>query len=245
MKRILLAVCFVLASAVALAKPPTRTPRPHTPSIDAGADDAGSSSLTAPSVQDASISPTVVTPTDAGASENSARVSPLTPPAAEFPHGVDAGAPSFDYDRILSDVAALRARVAAATDLMFRSKLAIQVRTDGKYAKIARLNVAVDDGTVFTGKPGAKPEELMTVYEHAVAPGRHAVTVDIERADERDEGFRTAQKSRMIVDVPKDQRLNVEVILVDESTMGGDFPTDKNGRYDLRIRMRAVAKAAP
>jgi hypothetical protein len=180
----------------------------------------------------------------ADSNSSGARLSPLTPTAAEFAQASDAGAQAFDYDRVISDVAALRARVAAATELMFRSKLVIQVKAEGKYAKIARLNVALDDGVVFSAKPGFKPEDFATVYEHAVAPGRHAVTVDVERADEREDGFRSSQKSRLVVDVPKDHRLNVEVILVDDSTMGGDFTSDRSGRYDLRIRMRAVAKVA-
>ena len=46
-----------------------------------------------------------------------------------------------------------------------------------------------------------------------------------------------------MVDVPNDQRLAVELALWDDSNMGGDFPADKKGRYDLRVRMRAKAKA--
>jgi hypothetical protein len=249
-KRLAILVCM-LSSALALAKPPAAVPaRPPVPSkprpvtaattSDAGMEPSDAATQPAPAPSDRATAQ----PSDGG-TEMGPRTSPLTPPAAEFPQVLDAGAAAFDYDRVLSDIAALRARVSAATELMFRSRMTVQVRSDGKYAKIARLNVALDDGTVFTGKPGFKPDDFVTVYEHAVAPGRHAVTVDVERADAREEGFRSSQKSRLIVDVPKDQKLTVEVILVDESTMGGDFPSDKSGRYDLRIRMRAVAKGAP
>jgi hypothetical protein len=80
------------------------------------------------------------------------------------------------------------------------------------------------------------------VYDHGVAPGRHALTVDVERKDDRDDRFRSADRSRFTVDVPQGSRLEVEVKLDDDSTMGGDFPGDKSGRYDLRVRMKAVAR---
>ena len=104
--------------------------------------------------------------------------------------------------------------------------------------------MSLDDGAVYTAPTGFRPEDFTTVYDHAVAPGKHAVTIDIERKDDRDEGFRSSQRSRVIVDVPKEQRLELEVLLIDESDMGGDFPSDKSGRYDLRVRFKATAKGA-
>jgi hypothetical protein len=75
-----------------------------------------------------------------------------------------------------------------------------------------------------------------------VAPGRHAITIEAERKDDRDESFRTSQRSRFIVDVPRDNKVTVEVKIIDDSSMGGDFPSDKSGKYDLRFRVKAVAK---
>ena len=68
--------------------------------------------------------------------------------------------------------------------------------------------------------------------------------LDAERRDGKDESFRSSQRSRFIVDVPKDQLLKVEVKLFDDSTMGADFPGDKSGRYDVRVRLRAKATPA-
>ena len=68
------------------------------------------------------------------------------------------------------------------------------------------------------------------------------MTVEIDRKDDRDETFRSSQKSRFLVDVPKDERLEVTIRVDDDSDMGGDFPSDKKGRYDLRVRAKALAK---
>ncbi len=46
----------------------------------------------------------------------------------------------------------------------------------------------------------------------------------------------------MPVDVPRDNRVDVQVKVIDDSSMGADFPADRSGKYDLRFRVKAVAK---
>jgi len=170
------------------------------------------------------------------------RMSPLNPQPQELPsNAVDAGVP-IDYDRLLADIAALRARVAAVSDNLYQSRISVALQTDGDKAKIARLTVSLDDGVVFTAPQTFSASDMTVVYDHAVAPGRHAVTVDVDRKDARDEAFRTSQRSRFVVDVPRDNKVDVQVKIIDDSSMGGDFPSDRSGKYDLRFRVKAVAK---
>jgi hypothetical protein len=175
-------------------------------------------------------------------SADGGKLSPLNPAANEFS---DAGAPamSVDYDRLLADIGALRARVAAVSDTLFHSRIAVGLETSGDHGRIASMTVSLDDGVVWTSPTAFHADDVTTVYDHAVAPGHHAVTVDVERRDDRNDAFRSTQRSRFVVDVPADQRLGVEIKLWDDSNMGGDFPSDKKGSYELRVRMRAKAQA--
>jgi hypothetical protein len=167
-------------------------------------------------------------------------LSPLNPAANEFS---DAGMQpmSVDYDRLLSDIASLRARVAAVSDTLFHSRIALSVEVDGDHGKVASLGVSLDDGVVWTAPPSFRPDAPTLVYEHALAPGHHAVTVDVERQDDRDDAFRSAQRSRFTVEVPAEQRLAVDIRVGDDSDIGGDFPSDRKGQYDLRVRVHAEA----
>jgi hypothetical protein len=185
-------------------------------------------------------------PTAAPAPEtgDGGRLSPLNPQPQELPSNAPDAGPPVDYDRLLADIAALRARIAAVSDNMYQSRIAIALQTDGDKARIARLAVSLDDGIVYTAPASFAASDMTAVYEHAVAPGRHAVTVDVDRKDARDESFRTSQRSRFTVDVPRDHRVDVQVKIIDDSSMGGDFPSDKSGKYDLRFRVKAVAKPA-
>ncbi len=245
---------LVLAT-LALAQP-RKPPRPGTnpkprASASAGGDNPYDTSAAAP----ASASATAGTappssalgdggaiPPPPAASPGGGVLSPLNPNANEFGDG---GVPpsTIDYDRLLADVAALRARVAAVSDTLFHSKMAISVETSGDHGRIASLSVSIDDGVVWTSPASFRADDATTIYEHSVAPGHHAVTVDIERRDDRDDTYRSTQRSRFVVDVPADQRLVVAFKLWDDSNIGGDFASDRKGQYDLRVRMRAQAQA--
>lgn len=215
-------------------KPATPAPKPEAGATNEEPASTGGADAAAPAPPEPEAPPPE-------AYEGGVRPSPLNPQPAEMPSASDAGVP-IDYDRLLADIAALRARVAAVADNLYRSRIAVGVQTDTEHAKIAHLTVSLDDGVVFTAPPTFAASDMTTVYDHAVAPGRHAVTVDVDKKDDRDEAFRTTQKTRFAVDVPKDHRVEVEVRVIEDSTMGRDFPGDRSGKYDLRVRVRATAK---
>jgi hypothetical protein len=231
-----IAFCVPLAT-LALAQPRKPAAKPKPPPVAKADASAPADEPDAPKLAEPAPPPVPET-ADGG------RLSPLNPQPQELPsNAVDAG-PPVDYDRLLAEIAALRARIAAVSDNMYQSRIAIALQTDGDKARIARLTVSLDDGVVFTAPASFAASDMTAVYEHAVAPGRHAVTVDVDRKDTRDESFRTSQRSRFTVDVPRDNRVVVQVKIIDDSSMGGDFPSDKSGKYDLRFRVKAVAKPA-
>ena len=80
---------------------------------------------------------------------------------------------------------------------------------------------------------------MTPIYEHSVAPGHHVLGVDIERFDTRNKEYRTWQSSRFSVVVPESKLVDAHLIIQDNSDMGADFPSDQDGEYDLRVRLRA------
>ncbi len=236
----LIAFSAPLLSAIALAQPRKPAPKPKpVPAAPAKVDAAPPEETEKPAASASADTPPPPPPeTDGG------RSSPLNPQPAELPsNAADAGVP-VDYDRLLADIAALRARVAAVSDNLYQSRIAIALQNDGDKVRIARLTVSLDDGVVYTAPPTFAASDMTAVYDHAVAPGRHAITIDVDRKDAKDEAFRTSQRSRFTVDVPRDNKLDVQVKIIDESSMGSDFPGDKSGTYDLRFRVKAVARAS-
>jgi hypothetical protein len=175
------------------------------------------------------------------ASDGGVRNSPLNPRPEEFPDAGTVTTPP-DLDKIMGDIAALRARVAAIGDVLFKSRILLRVETRGTHAKIGKLAISLDDGIIYTAPAGFFADDEVTVYDHAVAPGRHVLGVEVERRDDRGETFRTGQHSRVTLDVPENQRLETSIRIDDDSDMGSDFPSSQKGSYDLRVRVYAKAR---
>ena len=165
-------------------------------------------------------------------------LSPLNPEPAESPRASPAPGPEV-LDKLISDIATLRARVAALTTSLFSSKLKVFVHTDGDDARVQTFVVTLDDGVVFKGDPGFIAEDEKVVYEHAVAPGSHVIGIEIERQDARGAQFRTWQTNRFAIQVPERQLLEAIVVVEDDSDMADDFPDDQDGKYELGVRLRA------
>jgi hypothetical protein len=235
---------FAVPWATAQTQPHPRA-KPATPAASVAAGTSASAVAVA-SVSAPLAASSPVPPPRADIGDGGVRPSPLNPTAEEMPGASASAAPAVapvDYDRLLGDIAALRARVADVGDALFVSRIVLSVQTDGDHAKIGRLTVALDDGIVYTAPPSFRAEDPAPIYEHAVAPGHHAVTVEVDRKDDRDDTFRDTQKSRFIVDVPKDSRLAVTLRVGDDSDIGAKFAGDHRGKYDVRVRMKVAATA--
>lgn len=214
------------------------TPATRTPDEDASksppqsARDAETAAPAAPNVDaDLGAPP-------APSEETGPRVSPLTPAPDEFSKGPPAAAPA-ELDRLLADIAALRSRVSALTTTLFKSKLRVVLETRGDDARIENLTVTLDDGVVFQAPPRFSAEDERVLYEHALAPGQHVLGVEVERYDARNRQYRTWQTSKFAIVVPESRVLETIFSVSDDSNMAVDFPDDLDGRYDLRVRLRA------
>jgi hypothetical protein len=165
-------------------------------------------------------------------------ISPLTPEANELPPSAPKASPEI-LDKLMADIATLRGRVAALTTSLFSSKLRVSVRTGGDDARIQGFVVTLDEGVVYRAQAGFIAEDDKIVYEHAAAPGNHVVGIEIERQDTRGASFRTWQVSRFAIQIPERKTLEASVRVEDDSDMADDFPDDKDGEYELNVRLRA------
>lgn len=166
------------------------------------------------------------------------KLSPLNPEPDEFPSKATSPAPK-ELATLLSDIAALRARVAALTTSLFRSKLRVYVRTEGDDSAVKSFAITVDDGVVFRAPSQFSSGGERPLYEHAIAPGNHVIGVEIERYDVRGQTFKTWQVSKFAVVIPENELLEADILLEDDSDMADDFPDDQDGEYELDVKLRA------
>ena len=184
----------------------------------------------------ASVSAPVVVPMISGSP-----VSPLTPRPDEAPPVKASAKPAASYDELMAEIATLRARVSMVGNAVWKSKLKVTFRMRGSHARIAYAYLALDGARVWSAPKGFAAEDDTAIFDGGVAPGPHALTLEIERRDDRDETYRSIEKTTVTVSVPNGKTLDVESRLEDDSSMGGDFPSGESGKYDLSLKIRAKA----
>ncbi len=165
------------------------------------------------------------------------RPSPLTPPASEMPGRP--GDPPPDLDRLLAELVALRARVDGLTSTLYESKLRIRLDADGEETRILSLVVTVDGGVVYSAPANFVGADGITVYEHAVAPGRHVIGVEVERAHPGSSGHRSWQATRYTVEVPEKRTLATRLEVEDDSSV--DAPSSGKYRGIATMRVEVLA----
>lgn len=219
---LVVAVAPLLAMSARAAPPKGKKP---VPSASVSASESASATVTAPVVSAA--------PTIAGSP-----VSPLTPRPDEAPPVKASAKPAASYDELMAEIATLRARVSMVGNAVWKSKLKVTFRMRGSHARIAYAYLALDGARVWSAPKGFSAEDDIAIYEGGVAPGPHALTLEIERRDDRDEAYRSVEKTTVTVSVPNGKTLDVESRLDDDSSMGGD---PESGKYDLSLKIKAKA----
>ncbi len=224
-----------VASASASASSSASAAASASPASSASGGTSATSTVSAPLAPTGSAAPIAMI--------SGSAVSPLTPRTDEAPPigAASSTKPSASYDEVMAEIAALRARVSAVGNAVWKSRMAVRIRTTGGHAKLASARMLLDGAPVWVAPKGFASEDYLPIFDGGVAPGLHSLTIEIERRDDRDETYRTIDRTTSTVTVPNGKRLEVDVRLDDDSTMGGEFPGDSVGRYDLRVRMNTRA----
>jgi len=205
---------------------------------------ATASVSSASSAPTAVATPTPTTPTtNAAPAVGSPALSPLTPRPDEAPpvKAVASTKPSASYDELMADVAALRARVGVIANAVWKSRIGVSLRTTGSHARIAAAKLLLDGAQVWVMPKGFGADDYQPIFDGGVASGLHAVTLEVEIRDDRDETFRTIDRTTATVVVPQEKKVQIQARIDDDSDMGDDFVSDGDGEYDVRVRMKVEA----
>jgi hypothetical protein len=202
---------------------------------------ATSASASASGIASSTIAPIVPAP---AMTVRTTSASPLTPRPDEAPpvQAATSARPTASYDDLMAEAAALRARVGAVSSVVFTSRMKVTLRVSTGHAKVNAARLSIDGAPVWSSPASFTGAEETTIFDAGLAPGTHALTLEIERRDDRDDTFRAIARSTSTVLVAQGKRLEVEARVDDDSTMGA-LPKDDEGRWDVRIRLHAKSIA--
>jgi hypothetical protein len=173
---------------------------------------------------------------------------PPPPPAADPGPGAPDLAPiRQEYVAIMDEMVQARSRVAVLGQELFQTRMTITVQDrTGDEATLSRFVLELDgtpvhrtDGEIEGGDAGRQ------VFEGALAPGPHVLTVDLEQRARDDPEYRVTQRESFRFIVVRERLTEVVLILEDDSDIARSFRSGGEGHYEIRTRLRVATRELP
>jgi hypothetical protein len=188
--------------------------------------------------------PTASTPSTPAAS-TATTSAPTSEPVDPGPTPPDLAPLRADYTTLMDDMVAARQLVATLGEELFRTRVAITVQDRaGDRQTLASFALELDGSPVFHVEGEIEGGgEGRQVYEGALAPGPHVLTVATEQRARENPEYRYVQRDTYRFVVVRDRRTELTLVLEDDSDIAQHFQSDGEGRYDVHTRVRVATRA--
>jgi hypothetical protein len=207
-------------------------PEPSEPVAPAPTTTAPTPAPVAPPPPAAQVTPDAPVPTSTAPSDPGPVPPDLSPLRAE-------------YTSVMDDMVAARQLVSTLGEELFRTRVAVTVQDRaGDDQSLARFALSLDGAPIFRTETEIEGgAEGRQVYEGALAPGPHVLTVEIEQRASADTEYRYVQHDTYRFVVVRDRRTELTIVLEDDSDIAQQFTQGGEGRYDVHTRVRVATRA--
>jgi hypothetical protein len=146
---------------------------------------------------------------------------------------------------LMDDLVEARSRAAILGKTLFKTRLSVRLQNlAGPDPVLAKVVLALDGAPIYRGDAAALGgDEARAVFEGFVAPGPHVLGVEVEQRARDDAAYGYTLHESYRVQAPREKKTELTLVLDDDSDMAGDFPDDGDGKYDVRVRLRAKTRA--
>ena len=212
-------------------------------SAPARAQDAGS----APVAPDPASTST--TPTSASSSPAQAEASAAPAPATSAAKAsVPASAPDLsvvrsDLASVMDELIAARARVSILSKALFNTPLFVRVVRLADEQRLEHITLRLDGVPVHDSDGAALARGEAELFQGYAAPGVHEIAIEVTEVAKTNADYRYVRSERFQIEIKKDMRTRIELILRDKSDMAEELREDDEGEYDVRTLMRVQAES--
>lgn len=202
----------------------------------------------------ATTTTTTTAPTTTTTTTSAGTVAPAQRPPTVATDAMDPGPTPPDlaplraeYVAIMDEMVQARSRVAILGQALFQTRMTVQLQDrTGDEATLSRFVLELDgtpiyntEGEIESGDQGRQ------VFEGALAPGPHVLTLDLEQRAREDTEYRVSQRESFRFIVVRERLTEVTIVLEDDSDIARSFASGGEGRFEIRTRLRVATRALP
>jgi hypothetical protein len=158
------------------------------------------------------------------------------PPAPAAPD--DLATIERDLASAMDELVAARARAGVVARALFRSQLAVDVVRRADDQRLAHVTLRLDGVPVHESDGSALATDRASLFTGYVAPGMHELGVELTEAARENADFGYVRRESFRIEVKKDRRTAVELVLRDDSDMAEEAADGDDGSYQLQTTLR-------
>lgn len=143
-----------------------------------------------------------------------------------------------ELSTLLDELIQARTRASVLAKNLFRTQVDITLLRRADAQNLAGLKLLLDGVPVHDSDGARLGDDEVKLFEGYVAPGVHEIGVEIAEHAKEDATYRYRRSERFRIEVKKDTRAKVDIVLRDRSDMAEELPEGDEGRYDVRTELR-------
>jgi hypothetical protein len=172
--------------------------------------------------------------------------SPASPAPAEAQknpsQGPDVTHLEAELASVLDELIQARTRAAVLVKSLFRTPVEVWVVRRADEQRLSHIALRLDGVPVHDSDGAALANGEAQLFSGFAAPGVHELAVEITEESKERAAYRYTRIERFRLEVTKDTRTRIELVLRDDSDMAEELPEGDEGEYDVRTILRARAE---
>jgi hypothetical protein len=144
----------------------------------------------------------------------------------------------------MDELVQARARAGVLAKALFRSQLAVEVVRRADAQRLSHVTLRLDGTPVHDSDGSALARDRATLFTGYVAPGMHELSVELSEAAKENASFGYTRRETFRIELKKDRRTAVELVLRDDSDMAEEAADGDDGSYDLHTTLRVRSEKA-
>ncbi|MDB4972058.1 MAG: Outer rane autotransporter barrel [Myxococcaceae bacterium] len=143
---------------------------------------------------------------------------------------------------VMDELVSARARAGVLARSLFHTELRVEVGRRARAQNLLHVVLRLDGVPVHESEGAALSSGHAQLFSGYVTPGRHELAIELTEAGKDDASYGYTRSERYRVEVKKDRRTRVQLLLRDDSDMAEEAAEGDEGEYQIDTTVRVTSE---
>lgn len=145
---------------------------------------------------------------------------------------------------VMDELVSARARASVIARSLFHTELHVEVIRRADAQHLTHVTLRLDGVPLHDSDGSALASDRAALFTGYVTPGMHELAIELAEDGKDDAAYGYTRSERYRIDVKKDRRTSVELVVRDDSDMAEEAAEGDDGEYDVHTTVRVTSERA-